>query len=161
MVERMALYRLGIALVGFQLEGACATAKAPEVQAPEAKPPEAKPPEAPGYVVSGTAETVQSSCGTPPYHQPARAVHVYRAGTRGESMTGRPYEVLTVSANRTFKARLPAGRYCLSVGGTAPICDAELVLPGPGASSVFLSHRLPMTAGCSYDEPQQILIPTP
>jgi hypothetical protein len=116
------------------------------------------------HAVSGTAETVTFSCGTPPYRQPARAVRIYLAGTRGDSMLGQPYEVATVSAERRFTARVPPGRYCLSAGGAAPICDTELVVPAaPGSSrSVVVSHTIPNQARCDYDAPRPtIQIPSP
>ena len=104
------------------------------------------------YAVSGTAETFTTFCGKPPYRTPVRVVHVYRGGMHGASVSGRPY--LTAGATKgRFSARLPAGRYCLSTGGTAPVCDTELELPGPpgSARTIFISRTIHPRETCTYD----------
>jgi hypothetical protein len=103
------------------------------------------------YAVSGKAETVAYSCGTPPNRQPARAVHVYRGGKRGDAVTD-PIEIVKVSRDRTFSVRLPVGRYCLSTGDAPHICDHEVVVPGePGSlTSVYATHEIPNRSRCDY-----------
>lgn len=115
------------------------------------------------HLVSGTAETITATCGTPPYRQAPRQVRIYRGGKRGESMTGPLQQVATVGAGAerfSFSARLPPGSYCLSAGGPPFVCDAELVVPTQ--TTVWVSRAIPLGTPCSYHEPPPVLtVPVP
>jgi hypothetical protein len=85
------------ALLTLQIAGACATTPRATAQAPGGGDDRARrreddrAPGGDGHLIAGKALTVTTSCGTPPYEQPARAVRIYRDGASGMEMVDPHY----------------------------------------------------------------------